>query len=192
MMRAPRRGSSAPRKPQHAPKKKTGAAGPSSSPPGTLIVTRDNVNLSSLVDVIGPNGSVRVQKISGGFHPTSVSCLNVEKLNQILVCPSKLDVAMMDPASPMSNVIGLVGSGLGFSVGTDEGGNICLGDFDAGPKYDARVPGWEKGDFFSPFEARISVSFHSFRLIFGRETISRGVLEEWTLSVTHFIAKLKS
>ena len=34
-------------------------------------------------------------------------------------------------------------------------------------------PGREKGDFFSPFEARISVSFHSFRLIFGREIISR-------------------
>ena len=53
-------------------------------------------------------------------------------------------------------------------------------------------PGWEKGDFFSPFEARISVSFHSFRLIFGREIISRRVLEEWTLSLTHFIAKLTS
>ena len=53
-------------------------------------------------------------------------------------------------------------------------------------------PGSEKGDFFSPFEARISVSFHSFRLIFGRELISRRVLEEWTLSLTHFIAKLTS
>ena len=53
-------------------------------------------------------------------------------------------------------------------------------------------PGSEKGDFFSPFEARISVSFHSFRLIFGREIISRRVLEEWTLSLTHFIAKHSS
>ena len=35
------------------------------------------------------------------------------------------------------------------------------------------APGREKGDVFSPFEARISVSFHSFRLIFGREIISR-------------------
>ena len=35
------------------------------------------------------------------------------------------------------------------------------------------VPGREKGDFFSPFEARISVSFHSFRLIFVRKIISR-------------------
>ena len=56
----------------------------------------------------------------------------------------------------------------------------------------AHGAGWEKGDFFSPFEARISVSFHSFRLIFGRELISRRVLEEWTLSLTHFIAKLTS
>ena len=38
--------------------------------------------------------------------------------------------------------------------------------------------GSEKDDFFSPFEARISVSFDSFRLIFGREIISRRVLEE--------------
>ena len=34
------------------------------------------------------------------------------------------------------------------------------------------------GNFPSPFEARISVSFHSFRLILGREIISRRVLEE--------------
>ena len=37
----------------------------------------------------------------------------------------------------------------------------------------SRYAGWEKGDFFSPFEACISVSFHSFRLIFGREISSR-------------------
>ena len=55
-----------------------------------------------------------------------------------------------------------------------------------------RDQGGKRVIFFSPFEARISVSFHSFRLIFGRELISRRVLEEWTLSLTHFIAKLTS
>ena len=53
------------------------------------------------------------------------------------------------------------------------------------------APGWETGDSFSPFEARSSVSFHSFRLIFGREIIDRRVLEGWTRSLTHFITKLK-
>ena len=59
----------------------------------------------------------------------------------------------------------------------------------------ASASGWEKGDFFSPFEARISASFHSFRLIWTRDHLSsssRRVLDEWTLSLTHSIAYLTS
>ena len=54
------------------------------------------------------------------------------------------------------------------------------------------MAGWEKGDFFLTFRGSYLGQFRSFRLIFGREIISRRVLEEWTLSSTHFIAKLTS
>ena len=44
------------------------------------------------------------------------------------------------------------------------------------------VPGQEKGETFPTLEARISVVFHSFWLIFGRAIISRGELKAWMLS----------
>ena len=41
------------------------------------------------------------------------------------------------------------------------------------------VPGQEKGEKFPTLEARISVDFHSFRLILGRAIISRSALDAW-------------
>ena len=44
-----------------------------------------------------------------------------------------------------------------------------------------RPPGQEKGEKFPTLEARISIVFHSFWLIFGRAIISRGELKAWML-----------
>ena len=56
-----------------------------------------------------------------------------------------------------------------------------------------RVPGIRKPVTFSRLEeAPLSVSFHSFRLSFGRVIISPQVLEVWMLSLKHMIAKHSS
>ena len=53
-------------------------------------------------------------------------------------------------------------------------------------------PGQHKGAKFSTFKAHISVSFHSFRLIFGRVIISLQDLERWILFLTQSITKHSS
>ena len=58
---------------------------------------------------------------------------------------------------------------------------------------DGRVaPGQHKGAKFSTFKAHISVSFYSFRLIFGRVIISPQVLVGCMLFLTRSIAKNSS